>query len=91
MAASTQFMLPATSRGHIGCMFSKLVAVLLPNSPVSARNGLPSTINCVAVPCFCKCGMPVAVCPQHGTVVVAAQHASAIHAMVIDFMSINPK
>ena len=35
----------------------RLVAVLLPNSPASARKGLPSTISCVAVPCLRKWGI----------------------------------
>ena len=37
--------------------YSKFVAVSLPSSPASARNGLPSTISCVAVPRRCKWGI----------------------------------
>lgn len=61
----------AARRGHTAFIYSMLVAVLLLNSPAKARNGLPSTINCVAVPCFRKCGMSAAdgaetdlVCPR---------------------------
>ena len=43
-----------TSLGHIGLMYSRLVAVLLCISPASIRNGLPSTISWVAVPCLCN-------------------------------------
>jgi len=35
-------------------MYSTLVALLLLNSPAKARNGLPSMMSCVAVPCFRK-------------------------------------
>jgi hypothetical protein len=40
-------------------MYSMLEALELFNSEPRTRNGFPSTINCVAVPCFAKCGMPV--------------------------------
>ena len=53
-AAKTVLSLVSTSLGQTGFMYSRLVAVLLPSSPASARNGLPSTINWVAVPCFRK-------------------------------------
>jgi len=48
--AMTVFSPAAASFGQIGFMYSTLVALLLANSPASARNGLPSTISCVAVP-----------------------------------------
>jgi hypothetical protein len=35
-------------------MYSTLVALLLLNSPAKARNGLPSTMSWVAVPCLRK-------------------------------------
>jgi hypothetical protein len=38
-------------------MYSTLVALLLVNSPDKTRNGLPSTISWVAVPCFRKWGI----------------------------------
>ena len=52
--ARTVLRLAATSLGHIGFMYSTLVALLLRSSPASAKNGLPSTISWVAVPCFRK-------------------------------------
>jgi len=42
------------SLGQNGFRYSMLVALLLPSSPASARNGLPSTISWVAVPCLRK-------------------------------------
>ena len=48
----TVFSPAALSFGQIGLMYATLVALLLDNSPASARNGLPSTISWVAVPCF---------------------------------------
>ncbi len=50
--ASTVLTFDATSLGHTSFMYSTLVAVLLLSSPDKARNGLPSTISWVAVPCF---------------------------------------
>jgi len=52
--ARTVLILAATILGHAGFMYSTLVAPLLLNSAANARNGLPSTISWVAVPCFCK-------------------------------------
>jgi hypothetical protein len=49
----------ATSRGQIGFRNSELEELELRSSPASIRNGLPSTINCVAVPCFRRWGMAV--------------------------------
>src|SRR5664280_2431807 len=43
-------------------MFSRLVAALLLSSPPIARYGLPSTISCVAFPCFCRWGTPAGAC-----------------------------
>jgi hypothetical protein len=42
----------ATSRGRIGFRKSALEELELRSSPASIRNGLPSTIKWVAVPCF---------------------------------------
>ena len=50
--ARTVLTLASTILGHAGFMYSTLVALVLPNSAASARNGLPSTISWVAVPCF---------------------------------------
>ena len=49
----------ATIRGQIGFRNSELEELELRSSPASIRNGLPSTINCVAVPCFRRWGMAV--------------------------------
>src|ERR1035437_4838380 len=49
--------LASTSLGHIGFIYSRLVALLLSSSPASIRNGLPSTMSWGAVPRFCKRGV----------------------------------
>jgi hypothetical protein len=67
-------------------MFSRLVAVLLPSSPVRARKGLPSTINCVAVPCFWRCGMPEAVWAAATAANAMAQQATAKQAILVRFI-----
>jgi len=41
-----------TIRGQIGFRNSELEELELRSSPASIRNGLPSTISWVAVPCF---------------------------------------
>ena len=51
-AVRTVLMCMATSRGQIGFRYSELEELELRSSPASIRNGLPSTINWVAVPCF---------------------------------------
>jgi len=56
--ARTVLTFRSTSLDQTGCMCSTLVALLLFNSPASARNGLPSTISWVAVPCFRSEGCP---------------------------------
>jgi len=42
----------ATIRGQIGLQKLELEELELRSSPANIRNGLPSTTNCVAVPCF---------------------------------------
>ena len=56
-AARTVFRCIEVNRGQTAFMYSKLVAELLYNSPAKARNGLPSTINCVMSPRFPRCGI----------------------------------
>src|ERR1022692_2717736 len=75
-AAKTEFRLPANSLDQIGCMFSRLLAVLLPSSPLSAKNGLPSTINWVAVPCWRRWGAVETVWPWVRSAITLARHAS---------------
>jgi len=58
---SAVFRLAATSLGQIASIFSRLVAALLESSPETIRNGFPSTISCVALPCFFKWGAPESV------------------------------
>ena len=65
-----------------------LVAALFPSSPANAKNGWPSTINCVAFPCFRKCGVPEAVCPQHWTAINAA-HANRDASRTFDFIFLH--
>jgi hypothetical protein len=52
--ARTVLSLLSTSLDHLGFMYSTLVAPLLFNSPAKTKNGLPSRISWVAVPCFRK-------------------------------------
>src|ERR1035438_4654064 len=53
----TVLMCMATRRGQIGFRYSRLEALELCNSAASSKNGLPSTIIWVAVPCFCNRGI----------------------------------
>src|ERR1700721_742934 len=48
----------AASRGQIGFIYLRLDEDELCNSPASIRNGLPSTISCVAAPRFSRWGAP---------------------------------
>src|ERR1035441_6873104 len=57
----------------------RLVAALLVSSPARAKNGLPSTINWVAVPCLRKCGTPFSVCAP-AEIVKATPHTSSPNA-----------
>src|ERR1035438_3900295 len=52
----TVLMCMATRRGQIGFRYSRLEALELCSSAASIRNGLPSTIIRVAVPCFSNRG-----------------------------------
>src|ERR1039458_8393735 len=59
--------LPASS-GHTTFMRSVSEDTVLLSSPPSTRNGLPSTINCVAWPRFSRCGIAGTaglVCARH--------------------------
>ena len=38
-------------------VYSRPEALELPNSPLRTKNGLPSTISCVAEPCLRRCGI----------------------------------
>jgi hypothetical protein len=58
----------AASIGQIGFVYSTLEELLLLSSPASARNGWPSTISWVAVPCFRKWGMSAAPALRAGVV-----------------------
>src|SRR5664280_785447 len=56
-AAITVFRFSAAMCGQIGFMLSVPDVLELCNSPASINKGLPSTINCVAVPCLRRWGM----------------------------------
>ena len=45
------------SFGHIGFIYSRLEELELCSSPLKTRNGLSSTINCVAAPFLLRCGI----------------------------------
>jgi hypothetical protein len=60
--AITELRLLLVNAGQIGFKYSRLVAALLVSSPQRAINGLPSTINCLAVPCSFREGIGTTVC-----------------------------
>src|SRR5215211_7463800 len=45
------------SFSQTGFMYSALDALELPSSPPRMKNGRPPMINCVALPCFRRCGI----------------------------------
>src|SRR5208283_2831912 len=77
--ASTVLRLVAAILGQSGCRYSMLDALELFNSAPRTRKGLPSTISCVADPCFSRCGME----GDGFTCENAAPHASEIRVVVI--------
>jgi hypothetical protein len=57
MPVSTVFKCIFANWGHTGFMYSVLEEAVFASSPPSTRNGFPSTISCVAVPCFSRCAV----------------------------------
>ena len=84
-------------RDQTSFMYSMPVALELLNSPASARNGLPSTINWVAVPCFRKWGISeAAAAATAGAGAVwpwpatrPGKHTSVQHNKTLRFMTIS--
>ena len=70
--------------GQSGRMYSMLEALELFNSAPRIRNGLPSTINCVAVPRFSRCGMLVAGLPCEKASVCASVIRIAVDRMLFN-------
>src|ERR1035437_5490306 len=60
--AITELRLLLVNAGQIGFIYSRLVAALLVSSPQRAINGLPSTINCLEVPCSFREGIGMIDC-----------------------------
>ena len=77
-AASPRYSGPvAASFGQIGFMYSRFDEDELCNSPESIRNGLPSTISCVAAPRFSRCGATFCCAPS----TPATQHNNRLKRM----------